>query len=124
MSKIYCESNKHKKFSIDEFMQLVSNNKLEFINYCEIVIDPNGYIYLCIPSHEQTLLWLSHYDSFEELVNAHPDAFISTGTLLSITKSVSVYYNIQKYVYINPVQRKVLKRLAYNGIISYNPVKY
>lgn len=46
---------KSKIFTPDEFIALTETESLKWINYCEIVIYPDGNIELARPSHTETL---------------------------------------------------------------------
>lgn len=41
------------KIQIEKFIQ---HHKQNFINYCEVVIYPDGDVEYCIPSHQETLI--------------------------------------------------------------------
>lgn len=42
------------KFNILDFIEHTKQNPLNYINYCEVIIDPYGNIIECIPSHTET----------------------------------------------------------------------
>ena len=44
------------KFNIDDFVRYCKENKDYYTGYCEIIIDPYGYIIPAIPSHTETVI--------------------------------------------------------------------
>ena len=43
-------------FNAAEFIEYVRRNKHNFIQYCEVLIDRDGNIIRCVPSHAETVL--------------------------------------------------------------------
>ena len=82
------------KISIDKFIEHHNSN---FINYCEVVIHPDGCIEYCIPSHQQTLIRLSGKSQSElsNEIDIMSDVLIE---LCNITGCISVWFNM----YVNP----------------------
>lgn len=52
------EKYRHVAFTLSEFLKMVKENREHFINYCEIVITENGFIFLASPSHDSVVEWL------------------------------------------------------------------
>ena len=44
------------RLNIHDFIKYTKENKLKFINYCEIILDPYGKVIICNPSHSETAL--------------------------------------------------------------------
>lgn len=95
----------HGKIPIDEFLKHHTKN---FIQYCEIVIHPDGDIEYCIPSHQQKLIELTGLtaDTLWNKIDMMSDVMIE---LCNMTNCVSVWFDL----YINPknVTKKQLSTL-------------
>ena len=102
------------KIKIDDFIKHHNEN---FINYCEVIIYPDGEIEYACPSHFNKLLHI-YCDNNIDILNKCYIKY-DLDELLELTKCISVWYN----GYINPskITRKQywsLLKLKNNKCIS------
>ena len=87
----------------------INFHKLHHINYCEVIIYPNGDIEYCIPSHQETLLRACKMNKDEFMkICINNDVLID---LCNKSKCVAVWYNL----YINPNE---MTDEQFNSLIS------
>lgn len=100
------EKYRHVAFTLDEFLNMVKENRKHFINYCEIVVTGNGLIFLASPSHSSVAEWLKK----KGFVNC-----------------VSVWYNdwtlencdVKNFKRLTASQLRILNSLISHGLMSY-----
>jgi len=87
------------KMKIDEFIKYHNEN---YINYCEVLIHPDGDISYAIPSHQEKLINLTCYERevLFDILDIWCDVMLE---LVNMTGCISVWYN----TYINP--KKITK---------------
>lgn len=98
------ERYRHVAFTLSEFLKMVKENRKHFINYCEIVITENGFIFLASPSHDSVVEWLKK------------KGFVDC---------ISVWYNdwgfgscvSKDYKKLTVIQWRILKSLDDHGLI-------
>ena len=109
-------------YNANEFVNYVKNNKLKFINYCEIIILKSGRIKILDKSHQETLidLYCMNMRITEEKFKEIWDPKLSI--IKFVTEKygyISVWYNyIIRPEKINRFQERTLKILTDNNIIK------
>ena len=109
-------------YNANEFVNYVKNNKLKFINYCEIIILKSGRIKILDKSHQETLidLYCTNMRITEEKFKEIWDPKLNI--IKFVTEKyhyISVWYNyIIRPEKINRFQERTLKILTDNNIIK------
>lgn len=109
-------------FYINDFVNYVKENSHLFINYCEIIIDDLGRIYLARPSHticmENIIINKYKLKSIDEYFKNIPIFERDMSYMIYHEKFISVYYNsIFMPNKINRFQKNTLNILIKNKII-------
>lgn len=108
--------------TLKAFISYVKRNKLKFINYCEILIDERGYIFLVNPSHQKALIRLASIKSKmsqDEICNEVPKECDPSAYLADKYNIIMVWYNYLIIpLNVNDTQIKTLRELEKQGIIS------
>lgn len=92
------------KIPVDIFIETYSH-----INYCEILIDKEGYIFEARPSH--TMALLREAEMTLEDQDYIPIERSPLEWLLEKTECVAIWYEFFKTVAINEIQLKVIRKL-------------
>lgn len=112
------------RFNALEFVAYTKKHPSDFIQYCEILVDPNGAVILCRPSHiETTIEYIMTLKGIEreEVVKEAPmlysplHFFIDKYGLIAVWYSMCIY---SEYKGINQFQRRTLDMLKRNGLID------
>lgn len=81
-------------YTCEEFLTHVSLNPSDYIQYCEVLILPNGDVLKVIPSHGAVLGYLATYKTgYQE--EDFPFSWY-TEACLYVSRAVSVWYGFQK----------------------------
>lgn len=98
----------------------VLKHKATFVNYLEVLIEPNGHVLYAVPSHQELAIALACKSkgwTREQLNNACPQEyyFDFLKWVLSLTGCVSVWNDF--YIgTLNDAQRESLEEMKYAGI--------
>lgn len=114
-----------KRYTRDEFINYVGENKDNFNGYCEILIDSNGLVIIATPSHQVALVDCSVEDSQYtkyQIWDIVPNECDPTTYLSDRFNYVVVWYNGIIVPYdVNMEQIETINLLMSNNIISKSP---
>ena len=112
------------KFSVLDFIIYTKKHPSEWIHYCEILIDPNGGIILCRPSHQETAIeYAASIENVEKeaiWADIHRE-FSPLHYLIGKYGLVAVWYEFgiySNYKGLNQFQKHTLDLLKKNNLIS------
>lgn len=108
--------------TLKAFIAYVKRNKLKFIDYCEILIDDRGHIFIVNPSHQKSLVRLASIKSKmtqDEICKEIPIECDPGSYLADKYNIIMVWYNrLCVPLNVNDVQIEALRELRKHGIIS------
>ena len=102
----------------------INQHKKTYINYLEVLIEPNGHVLYAVPSHQELAIRLACEKrgwSRKRLCNECPEEFYSDflSWVLGLTGCISVWNTL----YVgkpNEVQKSVLRELRASGLYAGN----
>ena len=107
-----------------EFIVHTKKHPTKFINYCEILINPNGAIILCSPSHIETAIeYAATIDGVKRediIANIHME-FSPLHYLVGKYGLVAIWYEFgiySNYKGLNQFQKRTIDMLKKNNLIS------
>ena len=112
------------KFNPFDFIVYTKKHPDDWIEYCEVLIDPNGAIILCRPSHQETAIeYAAEIDGVDRetiLADIHMEFspmnyIIGKYGLIAVWYAFGIYSN---YKGINQFQKRTLEFLKKNNLIS------
>lgn len=112
------------KFTINEFIEHVKKNELNYICYCEVIIDPLGNIIECVPCHTEIVIKYAmekENKSKEEIKNEIPSTCLPLEWCVDKYGLIAVWYC--GYMYSshkncpNRFQKRTLNILKNHGLI-------
>ena len=112
------------KFNPLDFIIYTKKHPSDWIQYCEVLIDPNGAVILCRPSHQETAVQYAmciedkERDSIREEIPMEFSPFhylIGKYGLVGIWYEFGIYSN---YKGLNQFQKHTLDLLRNNNLIS------
>ena len=109
--------------TISSFIKYTKNNPLDWLNYCEILIDSDGSVILARPSHQEALIryCMKKYSlSREAFLNTIP-IWCSNNYIVEKENLICVWYNAlllpKDISKLNFLQRNTIKKLEDAGLI-------
>lgn len=113
-------------YTVDYFInEIVKNDPMSWINYCELIILPSGLVALARPSHDETLIHYAMYmedKSYEEIKQFLSDNMLLTSFYIGKYGCVSVWYNhiVTRPKGMNTFVKSTLDKLISNNLVSEN----
>lgn len=108
--------------TVKAFIGYVKRHRSKFIDYCEILIDDRGHIFLVNPSHQKSLVRLASIKSKmsqDEIYKKIPIECDPGSYLADKYNIIMVWYNcLQIPLNVNDIQIETLRELRKQGIIS------
>lgn len=113
------------RLSIYNFIDFTKQNRMKFINYCEIILDPYGKVIICQPSHTETVLAYAmekEGKTREEIVDTIPklclplEWYVDKYGLIAVWNCGYMYSSYHRAP--NRFQKKSIKLLLDNGLIK------
>ena len=87
-----------------------------FVNYCEVVVLPDGEIRYAVPSHQGFLEGLCREMGVDPVEDCPRDMLCDyLAWMMQVTGAVLVWHGFYQAVTITPRQRKALQRLQLEG---------
>ena len=112
------------RLNIYDFIEYTKQNKLKFINYCEILLDPYGKVIICNPSHTETAIKYAMYKENKtrnEIMESIPKLCLPLEWYVDMYGLVAIWYCGYMYSSYkrtpNRFQKKSIKLLLDNGLI-------
>ena len=113
------------RLNIYDFIEYTKQNKLKFISYCEIILDPYGKVIICKPSHTETALAYAmekENKTRKEMKESIPMHCLPLEWCVDKYGLIAVWYCGYMYSSYkrapNRFQRKSLDILLKNGLIT------
>lgn len=112
------------KFNPLDFIVYTKKHPKEWIEYCEVLIDPNGAIILCRPSHQETAIQYAAEINGVEKEDIMRDIHLEFSPfhyLIGKYGLVGVWYTFgiySGYKGLNQFQKHTLELLKKNNLIS------
>lgn len=114
------------KFNVFDFIMYTKKHPLDWIQYCEVLIDPDGAIILCRPSHIETAIEYAADINNTSKENVKADMYMNREFsplhyIVGKYGLVAVWYGFglySNYKGINDAQRKAINNLKNNKLIS------
>lgn len=109
--------------TISSFIKYTKKHPLDWINYCEILIDSDGSVILARPSHQEALIryCMKKYSlSRKDFLDTIP-IWCGNGYIVEKENLICVWYNAlllpKDILELNSLQRNTIKNLEDAGLI-------
>ena len=108
--------------TVNAFIGLVKRHKMDYIRYCEILIDERGHVILASPSHQEALVKIAARKTKRtprEIKNGVPVDCNPNKYLADKYNIVMVWYSILDIpLNVNDIQIETIRRLTMEKILS------